>query len=230
MGTFYWEGGNRHARIRRNGTNGNGADDRWGKGILHNAHGGIRSLRLRYGPVSQLNAIRPFLRWRLRSPSLWPFVLRTYVRGWTRRYTIRRRPWTRLWRRTRPRFRFQEMVVDFIGAGEGIRPSLCRLGLKNKSGGGDFYAKGRWNRSSRGKWSGYRQRPWEGSRHGSRKRSRQNGRHEARRGPGGRMYLSQLWNYCFPSGGITLQQAELPLVREITDEKVEVIYTRSQKG
>ena len=38
-------------------TNGNGADDRWGKGILRDAHGGIRSLRLRYGPVSLLNAI-----------------------------------------------------------------------------------------------------------------------------------------------------------------------------
>jgi hypothetical protein len=114
-------------------------------------------------------------------------------------------------------------VVVSIGAGEGIRPSLCRLGLKNKSGGGDFYAKGRWNRSSRGKWSGYRQRPWEGSRHGSRQRSRQNGRHEARRGPRGRMYVSKLWSYCCPSGGITVQPAELFQVRHVNGQKVEQI-------
>lgn len=53
---------------------------------------------------------------------------------------------------------------------------------------------------------------------------------QARRGPGGRMYLSQLWSYRCPSGGITLQPAELPYVRETTDEKVEPIYTRPQKG
>jgi len=86
------------------------------------------------------------------------------------------------------------MVVDFIGAGEGIRPSLCRLGLKNKSGGGDFYAKGRWNWSSVGKWSWYRERRWKGSRHGS----RQNGRHKTRGGPRGRMYVPKLWSLLLP--------------------------------
>lgn len=165
MGKFYLEGGNRNARIRRNGTNGNGANDRWGKGILRNAHGAIRSLRLRYGRVSLPNAIRPFLRWRLRSPPLWPFVLRTYLRGRAWGHTIRGRPWTCLrgWPRTNG-IRLQEMVVDSIGIEEGTRPFFSRLVLKNKSGGGDFYAKGRWNRSSGGKWSWYRERRWKGSR------------------------------------------------------------------
>ena len=74
----------------------------------------------------------------------------------------------------------------------------------NNSGGGDLYAKGRWNGSSRGKWTRYRQRPWEGSRHGS----RQNGRHKTRGGPRRRMYVSKLWSYCCPSGRVTVQPAE----------------------